>query len=217
MIADFDWNTAGTWCGAFATFSAALVALFMNKWWACYDRPQFRVETGNEDHKFQYSHTNQAGRLYTIRLDVFNEGRGQASEVECLLSEFYKLEGDIPSKVAGFMPIRLKWTHVDKPVLSTLAPDSFRLLDFGFLFIASGSSPDELQLILEVFPANTFWKLRSGRFRVGLIFSCREGVLHKCWLDLSFKSKEQIAREVFSGAESPLIEGAFEIRVSSVA
>lgn len=95
---------------AFATFYAALVALWKDEYKDYSQRPI--LEIGLSDR-----HTSLNGLLW-CRIEVYNKGKGIAKNVSI------KISCDDPK----FVPIRLTWTHINTP-LQNIEPNDYALCD----------------------------------------------------------------------------------------
>ena len=70
---------------------------------------------------------------YYFRIRIKNYGKTSAESVEVFAHTLLKYEKGSLIRVNDFLPMRLKWSHVNKPVFNTLAPQMEKHCDIGHI------------------------------------------------------------------------------------
>lgn len=127
----------GTWIGALFTAFLFGVTLFqiglLDRWFG----PRIELSWNEYAPCLQAMNPADKGQPnrtpFQVRLRASNVGFREAKQVSILLKAVRLLgEGD-DYEVRNFVPARLSWTHLEKPLQSFIAPESFALCDFAQL------------------------------------------------------------------------------------
>ncbi|MEQ1750928.1 MAG: hypothetical protein ABL974_15980 [Prosthecobacter sp.] len=194
-------SATGTWAGALATFVAVVVALFKGvihrwlfpvkvhlEWQDCAPYAQIvSARTG-------MSRPEEV----MFRLKLINHGKDEAKDVQVLIDNLERvqprggnwIDDALPWQPSpSFVPVSLKWTHLNQPRLDFLPIESSRYVDFG-LWQGSQTSPHPtLNLSTEVELRMNGSKLKAGEYRCQIVVTDRSGVLHKAWWSFEFKDE----------------------------
>lgn len=185
VIHYYDWGTFAEWLIAIGTLGAIFVALFAKDITNCLRGPRFVVDFSHENIVVMPILNQQnikVGRGYFYRLSVKNIGKEAAENVQVIIGSLEKKNEDGNwGLVPAFVPIRLLWTHIEKPILpnipSQISGVCNLLAVFGFdvfdprikSFRARTAMQDYnavLKLLTEVEPSEPFDLLAEGEYRM---------------------------------------------------
>jgi len=79
---------------------------------------------------------------YYFRFRIENRGNSYAENVEAMVTEVYKKQGDHYEKLISFLPLNLVWSHYRQMTMPKIQPKLFKHLDFGYIL---KSEPEYLQ------------------------------------------------------------------------
>jgi hypothetical protein len=175
---NYDALTAwGTVLGAFATFAAVLVALFLEPWRRRRSAPRLWLTWRNRDSPKEREEDNHQ-KVY-VRLFVQNVGKEAAHRVEVVMSDVCQVfPGDALKMLPEFLPTALIWTHAKSPVCEYLPGGANRLCDLG-TFFASGRAnmslahhgPTYFRCATEIEPKNKYNFFKTGSYVARLVAS----------------------------------------------
>ena len=148
-----DWALVADWAVALGTFLLAFVAVFQDKIRDYFKSPRLdlSIELSPPDcHKTTMvdtnstrdgeSFTNWSAYYYLIR--IWNKGKTSARNVEVIVSDVSKKEGDKYKRIEGFIPDNLLWSTMTKSVASgkehrvycpLISPDTFKHCNIGHI------------------------------------------------------------------------------------
>lgn len=180
------WWSKPEWWSALGTFSAATVALFVALFGetiaACIRRPKLDLSVAvDRPDCVRTKLTNpQTGEVvadcYYFRVMVSNRGSRRAEDVELYATMLEReIDGEL-TRVDGFPPMDLLWSHVRRP-LQGISPGLQKHCDLGYI-----RSPDGLKELvnplfnptaefcfdLEVKPNLGGWSIGAGTYRLHL-------------------------------------------------
>jgi hypothetical protein len=144
MKITFDplWVTAYATIGlAIATLLLAIVAAFQDRirGWIMRPRLQLSVkmsppECNKTKITTEYGYDPDGIDCYYLRIRISNKGNHPATNVQIYASELYRLaDDDSWSNVDHFMPMNLKWSHIDQPVMPIIHRGMDKLCDLGHI------------------------------------------------------------------------------------
>lgn len=179
------------WVTVVATLLAVAVALFkeeIQRWWR---KPELQAKVGRAGADCHKTHTTisdpSTGRVvtrfasYYLRVWVENTGNQRAEHVQVFTSRLQRVEGNgALVEVTRFLPMNLRWAHINQPFLVGLSPRMGAHCDVGHVddpsnpYAAGRSLAAEpgtttcLALCQEVEPATGSHLLGPGTYRLEL-------------------------------------------------
>lgn len=90
----------------------------------------------------------------------------------------------------GFVPVSLKWTHLDQPKLDFFPQGSSRFLDFGLWSWVQGQAHPALFLSTEVALRMGGSTLHSAKYRCQITVTGRDGMYHRAWWSFEFADND---------------------------
>lgn len=153
MLADssFLWLDSTAWT-ALGTLAALAIALGFLDWIRTWFRKpvlSFQVDKSED-------HSSIINNIYWIRVPIYNKkSKRTAQNVEVFLESAAKISNGGSEIIKGFVPMRLRWSNTEAPWCDRIPPDSFRLLNIGFVEL-KGQAADEGESKIISFPTFTF-------------------------------------------------------------
>lgn len=197
------------------TLAALAIAIWKDSWQRMLFKPKIAVNVGSEVPFVQEYLCAESGRLWRmLRLQICNEGNEPAERLQVHLLDVtvYPGGGAEPTRVHGFVPVCLAWSHGGKAEKDLLVPQVSALVDIGQIvhqvssgrtkFCAELSIPSDsdttelgcpyvatmLRLCTEVEPggSESKWMYPPGSYRLHLAVSSRRGLHWKGSVDVEF-------------------------------
>ncbi len=147
-----EWGTVADWAVAIATLLLAFVAVFQDKIRAHVKSPilDCDIELKPPDcHKTTMTGGGLAFSSFYYLLKIWNKGETSARNVEVIISDIFKKEGENYKSIEGFIPDNLLWSiitetlGVDKegrPIIklkvycSFISPKTFKHCNIGHIY-----------------------------------------------------------------------------------
>jgi hypothetical protein len=172
---------------AVGTLAAVAVALFGESFWRWWRRPGLSaaVRPGPPDcHKTPIRVEGVVEHAYYFRLWIENNGRGPAEQVQVFVSRLLRRDADGEFRqVSEFLPMYLRWTHVDELSVPRIQPGMGRHCELGRVL---ERWPVGFELLLEVAPLTGRHVLPSGTYRLELRIAAANAAPVSAVFELAF-------------------------------
>jgi len=135
-------NPWTVWVSLFGVFVALLlgvVGIFQDWIRSRFRKPNLNVSikvAPPDCHKTSFYRSDVDRKVcdtYYFRFRVENTGNFYAEDVEAMITEVYRKEGEQYEKVTEFLPLNLVWSHYRQITIPKIQPKLFKHLDLGYI------------------------------------------------------------------------------------
>lgn len=179
---------------------AIIVALFNERLWAWYRRPQLKLILPHGSPGFQKVGSG-ADACYFFRLEIKNKGRGDAKRAEVYFGELLKRDDDGRFvRDDQFLPMDLRWAHIETPH-QDIARDMTRHVNLGYIMtpFAKSSAREFIDVIdddlsrfsfcLEVQPKVGTVGIGAGVYRAVFFIGSENSAAKKETVEIEFNGQ----------------------------